>query len=66
MGLSGFSESGSWRLMYLRDWEYVGALFCGYCLKASMTDPSAPHPVDSRLRGNDGEGRGNDGMGRVE
>ena len=28
---------------------------CGYCLEASMTGRFAP-PVDSRLRGNDGEG----------
>ena len=31
---------------------------CGYCLEASMTGPAAHHPVDSRLRGNDGPGIG--------
>ena len=31
---------------------------CGYCLKASMTATRSCHPVDSRLRGNDGEGAG--------
>ena len=31
------------------------ALPCGYCLKASMTVRRATRPVDSRLRGNDGE-----------
>ena len=36
---------------------------CGYCLKASMTDPF--HPIDSRLRGNDGEGHTNDGAGHM-
>ena len=28
---------------------------CGYCLKASMTAARSIHPVDSRLRGNDGK-----------
>ena len=27
---------------------------CGYCLKASMTATCSCHPVDSRLRGDDG------------
>ena len=30
---------------------------CGYCLKASMT-ATPSRPVDSRLRGNDGDGTG--------
>ena len=37
---------------------------CGYCLEASMTGHPFIRPMDSRLRGNDGEGRGSDGEGR--
>ena len=33
----------------------------GFWMESGMT-AALPHPVDSRLRGNDEDGRGNDGM----
>ena len=50
----------------LQDWGDAGASLgvlprcmgyappCGYCLEASMTVAGSIHPMDSRLRGNDG------------